>query len=31
METEWLIEALTWRIQREENLIFTMYENVHSK
>ena len=31
METEWLIEALTWRIQREESLIFAMYENVHSK
>lgn len=31
METEWLIEALTWRIQREESLIFAMYEDVHSK
>lgn len=29
METEWLIEALTWRIQREESLIFAMYEGVH--
>ncbi len=29
METEWLIEALTWRIQREESLIFAMYEDVH--
>ena len=28
IETEWLIEALTWRIQREEVLLFTMYENV---
>ena len=31
METEWLIETLTWRIQREESLIFAMYEDVHSK
>ena len=30
-ETEWLMEALTWRVQREENLIFAMYEDVHSK
>ncbi len=28
METEWLIETLTWRMQREESLIFAMYENV---
>ncbi len=29
METEWLIETLTWRMQREESLIFAMYEGVH--
>lgn len=27
-ETQWLIEALTWRIQREESFLFAMYENV---
>ncbi len=29
METEWLIETLTWRIQKEESLIFAMYEDAH--
>ncbi len=31
MEIEWLIETLTWRIQREEIFIFTMYENLYKK
>lgn len=31
MGKEWLIEALTWRIQREESLIFAMCEGVHAK
>ncbi len=31
MEIKWLIETLTWRIKREENLLFTMYENLYKK
>ncbi len=31
IEMKWLIETLTWRMQREENLLFTMYENLHKK
>ncbi|MEE8596201.1 MAG: hypothetical protein V3T09_00135 [bacterium] len=26
---EWLIETLTWRIQREEQFLFRMYENLN--
>lgn len=28
-EIEWLIETLTWRMQREEAILFTMYDNLH--
>ncbi len=31
MEMKWLVETLTWRIQREENLLFTMYKNLYKK
>ena len=28
-EIEWLIETLTWRMQKEEAILFTMYDNLH--